>query len=309
MNEFEKISEQAAHAQEIANSRVGCLGGSDAAMVAKVGRSGVGALSNTDIKRLRIMLGLEEYRQFGGNIYTKAGHDFEDMVQDMFDFPEREKRLEGDRYKHFICISHADFYRDGVVVECKCVQHTDTAKVLKKYMPQLQWYYMNGAGGVQLLHGCGLDGNIAIVDVVPVGFDTHLLNELRKGCELIDAYCEELLAGNVEQLNEQEQADEYMQEQLAIWRTKKQAIDTLTNELNEVRDSILAYMEENEIVSTRHDDIRVSYTKQSVTRTLDTRKILTAYPELKECDELYTEKERKASITISIAKKNESKND
>ena len=50
MNEqaFEAIT---AHEQEIATSRVGGLGGSDAALVYKIGRSGIEGLSNTDKKR------------------------------------------------------------------------------------------------------------------------------------------------------------------------------------------------------------------------------------------------------------------
>ena len=60
MNEFEQFSAKKAHEEEIKTSRVGGLGGSDAAMVLKIGRNGLQALSNTDVKRLRVMLGLDE---------------------------------------------------------------------------------------------------------------------------------------------------------------------------------------------------------------------------------------------------------
>jgi hypothetical protein len=64
------------HKNEIINTRVGGLGSSDAKMVAGIGERGF--LNHADSKRIAIMLGMAEQRQFStkaietGNIIEKA---------------------------------------------------------------------------------------------------------------------------------------------------------------------------------------------------------------------------------------------
>ena len=53
-----------AHAQEIANTRKGGLGGSDAAMVLRIAERGLAGLTATDTRRLCVMIGTAEQPQF-----------------------------------------------------------------------------------------------------------------------------------------------------------------------------------------------------------------------------------------------------
>ena len=69
------------HAQEIQKTRVGGLGGSDAAIVYKIGLNGLAGLTATDMRRLAVMTGKAEQVDFGGNAYTHAGHMFEDYAE------------------------------------------------------------------------------------------------------------------------------------------------------------------------------------------------------------------------------------
>ena len=70
-----------AHAQEIQQTRVGGLGGSDAAILYKVGLNGLSALTATDHKRLAIMVGKAMQDNWNGNAYTNAGHAFEEWSE------------------------------------------------------------------------------------------------------------------------------------------------------------------------------------------------------------------------------------
>lgn len=171
VNDFQTFvqnaNESEAHSQEIQQTRIGGLGGSDAAMMYKIGHGGMAALSNTDMKRLAVMCGLSAPENFGGNMYTQAGHKFEDwyeqkVVEDVANGQhyEREHVMSAQFAANFKTFAHADFmlgedFVNPTIVECKFVSGKDTDAVEKQYYAQLQWYYMLGARSVNLLHGAG----------------------------------------------------------------------------------------------------------------------------------------------------------
>ena len=303
MNEFEKMSEREAHAQEIASSRVGCLGGSDAAMVLKVGRSGIEALSNTDLKRLRVMLGVEERSDFGGNAATKAGHDFEDYVAELVTHTQREHRMTGGNFRHFEIIAHADFYDENTrgVIECKNVQKLSSAAVLKRYYAQLQWYYLLGADVVHLLHGRGMEQpfEVAAFDFVPKNAQT--VAELSKGLLLIDEYCEKVLQEKVE--TQENTMSDNLAELVREYAKQKAIADAETAKLNEIRAEIFEHMESNGFGTIKHAELgAVIYKKANTTRSLDTAKVLAAYPELQNDPSLWKVSNVKASVSINLKK-------
>ena len=131
----------------IAESRVGGLGGSDAAMVRKAATS---RLTDTDIKRLLVMVSRMPYQGFAGNAATQAGYKFEQEVAEWFKSvkmqTEAEHELTAPLSQHFKTFAHADFWHDntGTVYECKYSQKP-TQEVIRHYYAQLQWYYLLGA--------------------------------------------------------------------------------------------------------------------------------------------------------------------
>lgn len=147
-----------AHALEIQQTRVGGLGGSDAAILLKIGENGLSALTATDHKRLAIMLGKQEQDNWGGNAYTNAGHAFEDYAEQHLPLTKgyvREAYMTQPLAINFKTFAHADFLDNpNSVIECKFVQDT-TANTIRKYYAQLQWYYLLGANTVFLYHGTG----------------------------------------------------------------------------------------------------------------------------------------------------------
>lgn len=309
MNEFEQLSAAKAHAEEIETSRVGGLGGSDAAMVLKIGRNGTCALSNTDIKRLRVMLGLDEPCNFGGNAATEAGHSFEDYIAERLKiiYPlgyTREEKMIGEEYRHFKTFAHADFLTASKkVIECKFVQDT-TQNVLAKYYAQLQWYYYLGVDCVTLCHGVG---NVEPFEVIDYTFldiprDEQAIEAIKLGLEMIDTWC-------VDEDTPQAPAEIDMKAKqrklVRKYLTRKRKVDAMTAEMEQIKAELQAEMEAGNVakVSGALDSTNtavVTFRKGSTRRTLDTTKALARYPELNEQGDLWKTTTAKSSLTIQI---------
>lgn len=309
MNEFEQLSAAKAHAEEIKTSRVGGLGGSDAAMVLKIGRNGLQALSNTDVKRLRVMLGLDEPCNFGGNAATEAGHAFEDFIAERLKmiYPlgfEREAKMIGEDFCSFKTFAHADYLvTEDHVIECKFVQDT-TQNVLTKYYAQLQWYYHLGADCVTLCHGVGgvKPFNVADYTFLDVPRDESAVEAIRNGLRLILEYCENEQAGSAPvgvdmQAKQRKLVRKYF--------TRKRKVDAMTAEMEQIKAELQAEMEEGNIAKVsgaldKDNTAVLTFRKGSTRRTLDTTKALAKYPELNEQGDLWKTTTAKSSLTIQI---------
>ena len=316
-NEFEEMCEKQSHEEEIKTSRVGGLGGSDAAMVLKIGRNGLQALCKTDVKRLRVMLGLDEPCNFGGNAATDAGHAFEDFIAERLKmiFPLgyiREAKMIGEDYGNFKTFAHADFLTASKkVIECKFVQGT-TNEVLSKYYAQLQWYYYLGADCVTLCHGVGNVEPFEVVDYtfLDVPRDEQTIDAIRNGLRLIDEYC-----SNEQGVRAPSEVDMQTKQRLLVRKyiTRKRKVDILTAEMDAIKAELQAEMENNNIAKISgaiDNDIAavVIFRKGSTRRTLDSTKALARYPELNEQGELWKTTTAKSSLTIQIKKNNEIEN-
>lgn len=309
MNEFEQLSAAKAHAEEIKTSRVGGLGGSDAAMVLKIGRNGLQSLCNTDVKRLRVMLGLDEPCNFGGNAATEAGHAFEDYIAERLSliYPlgyTREAKMIGEDFGAFKTFAHADFLTASLkVIECKFVQNT-TQEVLGKYYAQLQWYYYLGADCVTLCHGVGGVEPFEVVDYtfLDVPRDESAVEAIRNGLRLILDYCQNEQAGSAPvEVDMQAKQRKLVRKYL----TRKRKVDVMTAEMEQIKAELQAEMEASNIakVSGALDSTNtavVTFRKGSTRRTLDTTKALARYPELNEQGDLWKTTTAKSSLTIQI---------
>lgn len=307
MNEFEQLSAAKAHAEEIKTSRVGGLGGSDAAMVLKIGRNGLQALSNTDVKRLRVMLGLDEPCNFGGNAATEAGHAFEDFIAERLKmiYPlgfEREAKMIGEDFGSFKTFAHADYLvTEDHVIECKFVQNT-TQEVLGKYYAQLQWYYYLGADCVTLCHGVGGVEPFEVVDYtfLDVPRDESAVEAIRNGLRLILEYCKNEQAGSAPvEVDMQAKQRKLVRKYL----TRKRKVDAMTAEMEQIRAELQAEMEAGNIAKIsgaldKDNTAVVIFRKGSTRRTLDTTKALAKYPELNEQGDLWKTTTAKSSLTI-----------
>ena len=292
---------------ELLKSHANGFGGSDAKMFAKIGTRGIESLSTTEKKRILVALGKMEADNFGGNVYTEAGHLFEDYCAEKaytFNGFVREKYIEADGLaKRFKVFAHADFYCDetAAVVECKYSQD-DTSKVYEDYLPQLQWYYMLGASKVTLYHGWGNVLPFEVVGEIPVTVckDNDYIYWLQHGIAVLDQAIEEgafddydTTAVTVSEMDE-ETAAACRALGVVIARMKE------TEQLAEQhKATLLEWMEAHGVLNIKGDGFTVSYVSPSTRKTFDTKKAQADFPALKD-DKYYKTSQVKSSVKITL---------
>ena len=294
--------------EELRRSHANGFGGSDAKMFAKIGTNGIESLSTTEKKRILVALGKMEADDFGGNVYTEAGHLFEDYCANaaysICKGMEREKysELKGVA-KHFKVFAHADFYDEATnaVVECKYSQD-ETMKVYNDYLPQLQWYYMLGADKVTLCHGWGKVLPFEVVGMLPVEVDKDddFIYWLKNGINVLDQAIEDGVFDDYDttEVTMSELSEVQLQacEQLtAAMRTIKE----IESKAEESRATLLAWMEANGVLSIKGEGFTVSYVSPTTRKTFDTKKAQADFPVLKD-DKYYKTSSVKSSVKITL---------
>ena len=291
--------------EELKRSHANGFGGSDAKMFAKIGTKGIESLSTTEKKRILVALGKMDAEDFGGNVYTEAGHLFEDYCANTeCKGMEREKYIEGKGFaKCFKVFAHADFYdaTTNAVVECKFSQD-ETEKVFEDYYAQLQWYYMLGVDNVKMFHGWGMVLPFDVIGVRPVyiGVDDVFIECLRDGIAELDKAIED---GAFDDYKQTEIADTDMGGEAAkavralayIMNTIKEA-EQLANQHKE---TLLAWMEAHGVLNIKGDGFTVSYVSPTTRKTFDTKKAQADFPALKD-EQYYKTSAVKSSVKITL---------
>lgn len=292
--------------EELRRSHANGFGGSDAKMFAKIGTKGIESLSTTEKKRILVALGKMEAEDFGGNVYTEAGHLFEDYCAESTPLSkcEREKYIEcKDAAKHFKVFAHADFYDNATdeVFECKFSQD-DTEKVLVDYYEQLQWYYLCGAKAVTLVHGHG-----GVLPFIVEGIATEALLEdeyeisnITRGIEVLDRAIEE---GAFNDYDTTEMTVSEMTgdaaiacQRLALAMAQLKEYERLTDEY---KATLLAWMEAHGVLNIKGEGFTVSYVSQTTRKTFDTKKAQADFPALKD-EQYYKTSAVKSSVKITL---------
>lgn len=271
---------------EFLQTRVGGLGGSDAAMIFKLGLGG--NLSTTDKQRIAVMLGVIESAYNGYQTPAmQAGHDFEDYLAGKLEVGEREKYLCAELSTKFKTFAHADFYihSEGIVMECKYSQKS-TEDLVVFYEPQLQWYYLLGAEQVKLIHGWGglkIPEEIEGITEVVIEKDNAVIEILHRGIkrleEIIDlfGYSAPLVA------TDENLTPETAQICIALAAAIKE-IKSLEEKADEFKVKIRDIMRENEVKKIDNEFFTITYVPEGETRTLDKVRLFKAHPEIKEID-------------------------
>lgn len=311
-NYAESFGNSAEHSAEIMQTRVGGLGGSDAALVIRAAQD---RLTQTDRRRLAVMLGIEKPTDFGGNVYTRAGHLFEDYLANgyadnlaPFSEMQREKLMRADLTGgKFGTFAHADFVDEfNAVYECKYTQAT-TQETAGKYAAQLQWYYLLGAPSVWLTHGYGnVDPfdpeNACLLYIAP---DPDLQALLLRGLAVLMDLVDNFTYTPAERVAFSD-AGEWLQDALTRYEQADAEAKAAQAKADAIRAEIHARMladglqqisrEEVEGVCSR---LSVSTTAASVTRTFDKKALFKDHPEL-DCDKYYKTSTRAGGVTIKI---------
>lgn len=302
-----------AHTQEIANTRKGGLGGSDAVMVFRIAERGLAGLTATDLRRLCVMIGTAEPENFE-TVHTNAGHAFEDYAEQVLPLGETYEREMymtkplADKFKTF---AHADFVADmkdengyecAAVIECKYVQKP-TKKVIEQYYAQLQWYYMLGAQKVILYHGTGTADPFCVeeAELVEIERDEKTVEILLHGIKILnDALREGWTPQTPDKMNVTDAA-ELVRKAFA----EMQAVKAEEAALKERKDKAAATLKEwceglglTGLYSMGEQKHQIIYTRASVGKTFDSAKFLAEHPEYKDAPEYWKETTRAASVTF-----------
>jgi hypothetical protein len=293
------------HAQEIMQTRVGGLGGSDANILLKIGRGGLGMLVATDHKRLAIMTGKCVQENWGGNAYTNAGHAFEEWAEQNAPLKgmgyEREKKMINRFAVNFQTFAHADFYADGDVVECKFVQKP-TNIVVGTYYAQLQWYYLMGAKNVYLFHGTGQADPFEVEETFleKIERDEDTIKLLLAGIETLDRALTDGWEPDVTDKVTVGDTPEIVRDAFAKMKAIKETKKVLEEQEKEAKAVLKEYVEGFGLAGIVADDgskNQIVYTRAGETRTFDVEKFKQDFPKL-DLSEYWKVSKRAASVTF-----------
>ena len=278
------------HQQEIETSRVGGFGGSDAALFLRIAKKGgVEGLSNTDLYRIAVAMGIKPYAPVPPTEAMQNGHIFEDSYARYLDAQgkpyQREVKLMAKKQpKNFKIFAHADFTFDGKVYktndnfifvhECKFIQDqaTTVEEVVKNYQAQLQWYYLMGAEYVDLIRGYG-DPNHPKMEIFEVDEDENIIDNLKLGIRLLDEAISDGWFPTIELEAEYVAAmSEKMQNIIADYERLKFEKSAIEEKLDELQKQIVEYMTIGNVAKINASLGTISRTADSVVESFDSTK-------------------------------------
>ena len=306
------------HQQEIENTRVGGFGGSDAAMFLRIAKKGgVDGLSNTDLYRIAVAMGIKPYVPVPVTEAMNNGHIFEDSYARYLDAQgkpyEREVKLVAEcQPKNFHIFAHADFvfhekiYKKTeqiiLVHECKFIADVEKSAydVAEAYKAQLQWYYMLGVEYVDLIRGYGNPEFLRTQDLA-IDEDESIVEQLLQGIQILDDAIEH---GWVPEIEEEFACamSEKMQSIISDYERLKFEKSAIDEKLEELQKQIVEYMTIGNVAKINCTLGTISRTADSVVESFDSKKFEKENPDLYKN---YIKKStRKGSIRYTISNNN-----
>ena len=285
------------HQQEIENTRVGGFGGSDAAMFLRIAKKGgVEGLSNTDLYRIAVAMGIKPYAPVPVTEAMQNGHTFEDSYEKMLkdsgvNFDREVKLVAECQPENFRIFAHADFIINGktynkpvkkfvIVHECKFIADEEKSAddVAETYKAQLQWYYMLGVEYVDLIRGYGDPNHPSTQDLI-IDKDEDIIDALKLGIRLLDDAIE---SGWVPEIEEEYAAamSEKMQNIIADYERLKFEKNAIDEKLDELQKQIIEYMTIGNVAKINATLGTISRTADSVVESFDSKKFEKENPEI-----------------------------
>ena len=303
---------------EIETSRVGGFGGSDAALFLRIAKKGgVEGLSNTDLYRIAVAMGIKPYVPVSPTEAMQNGHIFEDSYERMLKDSgitsyEREVKLVAKcQPENFRIFAHADFLINGktynkpvkkfvIVHECKFIADEEKSAddVAETYKAQLQWYYMLGAEYVDLIRGYGNPEYPSTQNLV-IDEDEEIINQLKEGIRLLD---EAISDGWVPEIEEEYAAamSEKMQNIIADYERLKFEKSAIDDKLEELQKQIIEYMSIGNVAKINGTLGTISRTADSIVESFDSKKFEKENPDVYK--QYIKKSTRKGSIRYTINK-------
>lgn len=297
---------------EIESTRVGGFGGSDAALFLRIAKKGgVEGLSNTDLYRIAVAMGIKPYVPVPVTEAMNNGHIFEDsyarMLKDSGINFEREVKLIAEcQPENFSIFAHADFIINGktakkkIVHECKFIADEEKTvdDVAETYKAQLQWYYMLGVEYVDLIRGYG-DPEYPSTQRLVIDKDEEIINQLKEGIRLLD---DAISDGWVPEIEEEFACamSEKMQNIIADYERLKFEKSAIDEKLEELQKQIVEYMTIGNVAKINGSLGTISRTADSVVESFDSKKFEKENPDVYK--QYIKKSTRKGSIRYTINK-------
>ena len=304
------------HQQEIENTRVGGFGGSDAAMFLRIAKKGgVEGLSNSDLYRIAVAMGIKPYVPVSPTEAMNNGHIFEDSYARYLDaqgkpYQREVKLMAKEQPNNFKIFAHADFTFNGKIYntndtfifvhECKFIADEEKTAddVAETYKAQLQWYYLMGAEYVDLIRGYG-DPQHPKMEIFEVDKDENIIDNLKLGIRLLD---EAISDGWVPEIEEEFACamSEKMQHIIADYERLKFEKSAIDEKLEELQKQIVEYMTIGNVAKINGTLGTISRTADSVVESFDSKKFEKENPDVYK--QYIKKSTRKGSLRYSINK-------
>ena len=312
------MEEIKSHQMEIETTRVGGFGGSDAALFLRIAKKGgVEGLSNTDLYRIAVAMGIKPYVPVSPTEAMQNGHIFEDSYERILKDSgittyEREVKLVAEcQPKNFKIFAHADFLINGktynkpvkkfvIVHECKFIADEEKSAddVAETYKAQLQWYYMLGVEYVDLIRGYG-DPEFPSTQDLIIDKDEDIIDTLKLGIQILDDAIE---SGWVPEIEEEYAAamSEKMQNIIADYERLKFEKSAIDDKLEELQKQIIEYMSIGNVAKINGTLGTISRTADSVVESFDSKKFEKENPDVYK--QYIKKSTRKGSLIYTINK-------
>lgn len=303
--------------EEIIKTRIGGLGSSDAKMVAKIGRNGV--IGDSYKKRIAIMLGLDEQKQFS-SVATEHGNFIESSIFQFLSskyttaisnpYTENEKLSELYGFRVF---NHIDFEvetkKELIWFECKAT-NKDKDLTFKEYFDQLCWHFMIGLSKaiklkkefkLYLLHYFADEKEFVFEpEKISITYTDYLdFKHIVKGLEIISL--------EIQRGFEYEKKDEFHLSDLPmIWQNECEAIQQILirqkdeeQKIEKFKERLIEIMQVNNVKSIKNDFFEITYVAETIATSFDKDKLKKDLPKI---FEKYNTKKsnKKAFIKITI---------
>ena len=311
--------EQMEYKNEIEQSRTGSLGSSDAALVERVGRNGLSALTDSDKYRLAVLKGQVEKNSFK-SMAMELGDQIEQTIFGIIQHiwpqavsnPLREDEQMSAFYGFHI-INHIDVevVSDDEVVwyEIKASKNR-FSEVLDTYSAQLQWHWMMlkkvyGKTGkklrVVLVHyHTGLSDtfeakNMHLKDIPD---NTEMEGDFYQGFLLLKDYLPTFEYAAPEGMQIDLVQDNDIQALRPVAEDAIFNVIHIQRQIDEWKEKLKLYMAANNIKKIFGDNYSVTYTMPTTAKTLDSKRFKEEHPDLYK--QYLVDSNRSASISIRI---------
>ena len=255
---------------ELQNSHSQGLGGSDAHLLASCGKKGI--ISEPLKKRMEQIKWKLPLPSGLSTDAMKAGHDFENWVQNLYPNAQAEVLYEAELTPYFRTFAHADYVLGEAVLECKFSQKP-TAEVERIYEAQCEWYYIMGAKAVHLLIGKGMTiggkARVVATDLVVIPQNDFLRTDILEGLKLAEEYYKSLPSTPFSQpLTTNVDVDDLLAD-IAI--LQRQA-DQLADKLKEKKEELFQIFTTNNIKEYDADTIKVTIIPETKRESFDSKR-------------------------------------